>query len=82
MKSNDEPITQTYEEHKEQLNEKQSNLSYEQIKSRMASRSEGMTELDNLPKQEHRWTDRGAKLTCENAGHAYHEAWKPQKVVL
>jgi len=36
----------------------------------------------DISKQEkiiHRWTDRGAKLTCENAGHPYHEAWKLKK---
>ena len=33
-------------------------------------------DFDNLPSQNHLWTDRGAKMTCENAGHTMHEAWK------
>lgn len=32
--------------------------------------------FDELPQQGHNWTDRGLKLTCENANHPYHEAWK------
>ena len=41
--------------------------------------SEHIVELDNLPKQNHIWTDRGLKYTCENAGHASHEAWKRRR---
>jgi hypothetical protein len=33
-------------------------------------------DIDNLPKVTHHWIDRGMKMTCENAGHPYHEAWK------
>lgn len=33
-------------------------------------------DLDNLPKQDHHWVDRGMKVTCETPAHPYHEAWK------
>lgn len=44
--------------------------------------SEHSVDFDNLPKQNHAWTDRGMKFTCENAGHPYHEAWKVRKAVV
>jgi hypothetical protein len=36
-------------------------------------------DLDNLPQQKHNWVDRGLKLSCEDAGHPYHQVWKPRK---
>jgi hypothetical protein len=30
----------------------------------------------NLPAQGHRWVDRGAKMSCEHAGHPHHAAFK------
>lgn len=36
-------------------------------------------DFDNLPKQNHIWIDRGAKMSCENAGHHWHEVWKIRK---
>lgn len=33
-------------------------------------------DLDNLPKQGHIWINRGEKMSCENAGHPYHQAFK------
>jgi hypothetical protein len=41
--------------------------------------SDHLLDLDSLPKQNHSWTDRGLKYTCENAGHPWHEAWKVSK---
>ena len=38
--------------------------------------NEWLLDLDNLPPIPHRWIDRGMKMTCEDAGHPYHEAWK------
>jgi len=64
-----------YKEHQAEVWEEQSYMSYDEIKELM-SKYEYMAELDNLPKQKHKWTDRGAKYTCENAGHPWHEAWK------
>ncbi len=54
-------------------------VKYEEVRDQMKKQSEYMLELDHLPPQEHLWTDRGAKYTCENAGHEYHEAWKRRK---
>lgn len=67
---------ETREERRARVRERQKDLSYDEIKRMMESKSESIVELDNLPKQTHIWIDRGAKMTCEKAGHPYHEAWK------
>ena len=33
-------------------------------------------DLDSLPVREHKWVDRGLKLSCENAGHPSHAHFK------
>ena len=75
-------MSKGYTEYKESLKEEQSNMSYEDIKAQLSAKSEHLVELDNLPSQNHSWTDRGLKYTCENAGHPYHEAWKTRKAVI
>ena len=72
-------MKQTYKEYQEEIKAEQSGMSYDEIKHAMSKRNESVVELDNLPKQDHLWTDRGLKYTCENAGHPYHEAWKRRK---
>ena len=69
-------MKQTYKEQREEVKAEQKGLSYKDIKALMQSRNDFITELDHLPKQTHNWVDRGAKLTCENGGHPYHEVWK------
>lgn len=32
-------------------------------------------DLENMPKQDHNWVNRGLKMTCESPSHPYHEAW-------
>jgi hypothetical protein len=44
--------------------------------------SDYVTELDNLPKQNHIWVDRGLKYSCEGAAHANHQAWKRGKATV
>lgn len=66
----------TYQEERAEVKEEQRNKKYDEIKEAMRSRNQFILEMDNLPSQVHRWIDRGAKMTCENAGHPYHEAFK------
>lgn len=66
----------SYQEERAEVTEEQKNMKYEQIKQALKQRNDFILEMDNLPKQIHRWIDRGAKMTCENAGHPYHEAFK------
>ena len=69
-----EPYTE--EMHKENVQAEQKGMSYEEVAELMSKRNDFILEMDNLPPQNHIWTDRGLKYTCENAGHTYHEAWK------
>ena len=64
-----------YKKRQAEIKDEQSNLSYEEIQAQMRKESEFVLELDKLPAQDHLWTNRGAKATCENAGHAMHEFW-------
>jgi len=70
------PDTQTAEEQAEQVRSDQQGKKYDDIKQAMESRNRFILEMDKLPSQNHLWIDRGAKMTCENAGHQYHEAFK------
>lgn len=69
-------MKQNYKDFKEEVKAEQKDKSYDEIKEDMKERSEFLLEMDNLPKQNHIWIDRGAKFTCENAGHESHSAWK------
>lgn len=64
-----------YKKRQAEIKDEQSNLSYEEIQAQMRKESEFVLELDKLPTQDHLWTNRGAKATCENAGHPTHEFW-------
>ena len=37
-------------------------------------------DLDNLPKQQHKWVDRGLKVTCETNTHPSHDCWKRRTI--
>lgn len=50
-----------------------------EIVSYMERHNERTIDLEALPKQGHIWVDRGAVMSCENAGHANHHAYKPLK---
>lgn len=54
-------------------------LTKEQIAEQELKEAEFVLELDKLPKQEHRWVNRGLKFTCEGANHPYHEYF-PRRV--
>ncbi len=68
-------MKQTYKDFKEEVKAEQKDKSYGEIKEDLHKRSEFLLELDNLPKQNHIWTMRGANATCENAGHEMHRVW-------
>lgn len=75
-------MSKTYKELKEELTKEQSDKSYDEIKRQLEKSSDFMVELDNLPKQDHLWTDRGLKYTCEGANHPFHEAYKRKKATI
>lgn len=47
-----------------------------QIHDELAKRNESVVDLNNLPKQNHRWVDRGTVMSCEGAGHPNHRHYK------
>lgn len=55
------------------------NVTIDEAIEKVEKDAQFVIDLDKLTPITHRWVDRGAKLTCENAGHPYHEAWKRQK---
>ena len=67
---------QTYKEQREAIETEQKNMAYQEVKDAMEKRNEHIAELDNLPKQNHIWVDRGAVMSCEGAAHANHRAFK------
>lgn len=44
------------------------------------TQTEFVFDPDNTTPVIHRWIDRGLKLSCEEAGHPYHQVWKRQGV--
>jgi hypothetical protein len=69
-------MTKNYKEFQDEVQSEQKDLKYAEVKEKMEQSSDFMVELDNLPNVKHLWIDRGAKMTCEHAGHDMHEAWK------
>lgn len=63
-----------YEETLEQM--KADDIPRHQIVSYMEQNNESVLDLENLPRQRHKWIDRGLKFSCEGAGHANHQSWK------
>lgn len=61
------------------MSKKKSEISEEErakIHEELKDQYEYTFDMDKLKPQKHIWIDRGAKMTCEKAGHPYHEAWK------
>jgi len=62
----------------EQLQDEYQNNPSEELRNEILSelRKQGEVFDPETAHQDHIWIDRGAKLTCENAGHIAHEIWK------
>lgn len=67
---------QTYDQYRSEVKAEQAGKDYDQIKAEMDKSNDFITELDNLKPQNHIWVDRGAVLSCEDAGHPNHHAFK------
>lgn len=48
-------------------------------KEHEAIKAEYEVDLNDLPKQEHFWVDRGVVMSCEGAGHPNHRTFKRVK---
>ena len=53
---------------------------YEEIRDELKKVSEAVFEMDRVKPQEHNWVDRGEVMSCENAGHPNHRAFKRRNV--
>jgi FtsZ-binding cell division protein ZapB len=51
-------------------------ISREQAVEQLQKRSEWLQDLDKLQPQAHAWVDRGLIMSCEGAGHPYHQVSK------
>lgn len=71
--------TKDYKESLKSLKEQQANMSYDEVKELMLQNSEHVLELDKIQPQNHNWVDRGQVMSCENAGHPNHRAFKTMK---
>ena len=71
-----------YEEVKARLEEDSEGeeVTHNQVVSEMKKMADHTIDLSKLTPQKHIWIPRGMKLTCENAGHPYHEAWVRKEI--
>ena len=63
---------QTYTEFQQEVKSVQADLSKDDVMDLMGKQHEYVEDLDNLPKQQHNWVNRGAVMSCEGALHPYH----------
>ena len=67
---------QWYEEYREKLKAEQQGKTRDELTEELRTKTEHVFDPATAPKQGHRWIDRGLKMSCEGAGHPYHQAWK------
>jgi len=63
---------QSYAERQAEVKSEQEGLSKDEVLDQMQSKSEYAIDLDNLPKTDHNWIERGIKVSCEGARHPHH----------
>lgn len=71
-----EEVTDPLETMQEEYKQTQDPTLRNKIVAELKNRHEFAFDMDNPPAVEHRWTDRGLKLTCEIGTHPAHEIWK------
>lgn len=69
-------MTDSYKQEREHLRGEQEGMSKEAIVDLLKKKSDHVADLDNLPKQKHRWVDRGLVMSCEGGDHPNHRAFK------
>ena len=50
-----------------------------ELHEELVEKFEHQFDMDNLPKINHQWVDRGLFLSCEGAGHPNHRHFKRSK---
>lgn len=59
-----------YKQYKQRLAAEQAGKSKDEVMSEL--KAEYKLDLDNLPRQQHNWIERGLKVSCEGANHPHH----------
>lgn len=67
---------QWYTDYQEKLKAEQGDKSRDEITEELKQKVEHVFDPATAPKQGHKFVDRGMKLSCEGAGHPYHQVWK------
>lgn len=75
---------QWYEDYQQELEAEQAGKSAPQVADELRNKRDDtgkpiyshVFDPDNATPIKHRWIDRGLKMSCEGAGHPYHQAWK------
>lgn len=66
----------TYEEQQTEMKEGQQDMTRDEIIDLLKSQKHEVYDPHNIQPIQHRWIDRGLKMSCENAGHPWHESYK------
>ncbi len=70
------PKTVPYAEQLAELHAEQSTMSLADIKQQMVQQSDATFDPATVAPPQHRWVDRGLKMSCEGAGHPNHSHFK------
>jgi hypothetical protein len=73
-----------YENYQNKLQAEQAGKSSQEVEEMLSNKVDDLGQTvystvfnpNNPPTQGHRWVDRGAKMSCEHAGHPHHSAFK------
>jgi hypothetical protein len=60
------------EQRQAQVEAEQEGMTREEIAAAMARKADYVLDLENVPRNTHRWVRRGIKVSCEGAGHPHH----------
>ena len=72
----------SYEDDKAQIKEDQETLTREEVAEMLRKKNEHVFDPETAPKLEHRWVDRGLKMSCEGASHPMHQSYKHQAIIV
>ena len=73
-------MSKDYKKYQDWIKQEQSDLPREEVVAQMEDKAEYVFDMDNIKPIKHAWIDRGAKMSCEHAGHPNHQAWKRSRV--
>lgn len=69
-------MSEAYDQYKARIAELQDGKSRDEITKTLQQKSEHVFDPATAAPIKHRWIDRGIKMSCEDAGHPYHQSYK------